>query len=267
MTTIRYDDHDSGPVGPVRDLQRALLADGRALPLYGDDGHLGAEGWSALVDAARARSITLPPRAPGAAVPPALLGALRGLAQRPADRVCPIETSRLWPARGARAWLADRAAGARLHAGVDLGTSHDAILAPEPCVVELAIKASYGGRLPRTSSPSGWAGYGPHAVLLRSLRAARWHLLAHVDRVSVRVGEAVEMGAQVARVAPIGAHLHWEVRQRPRPVGGEAVVELVLDPGDWLYGVDRRWTHGVDRCPPRPEATARTPAPCRPRAR
>lgn len=268
---IRYNDKDGAPVGPVRDLQRALLADGRELPHFRDDGHLGPEAWAALEDAARARSIALPPRATGAEVPSALLAALRPLAVRPMDRRIPIDTARSWPSTGARAWLADRADGARLHAGVDLGTSHDYILAPEPCVVEQVITASYGGRLPRFSQPGGWGGYGPYAVLVRAASAGtpidRWHLLSHIDRVVVREGDALLAGQRIAQVAPIGAHLHWEVRSQATPTGGAAVVEIVLDPGDWLYGIERRWTHGVDRCPTKPENTARTPRPCRPRAR
>lgn len=268
MTTIRYDQKDAGPVGPVRDLQRALLADGRTLR-GGDDGHLGPGGWAALEEAAVRHRVVLPPRAPGAAVPPALLSALLPLAHRPTDRVIPIETSRRWPATGARAWLAERAEGARLHAGVDLGGSHDTVLAPERCEVVRVIEASYGGRTPRFSRPAGWGGYGPFAVLARGLDAdpERWHLLAHVDRVCVRVGDHVLRGAPVAQVAPIGAHLHWEVRSQAAPTDGASVVEIALDPGDWLYGIERRWQHGVDPCPRRPEASARTPRPCRPRVR
>lgn len=263
---MRYGDVDGGPVGPVRDLQRALLADGRKLPKYGDDGQLGAEGWHALTEAALDRGFEL---AREDDVPPALLAELRVDDLRPTDRRVPIETRRRWPSFGARAWLAERAEGARLHAGVDLGGSHDLVVAPERLRVERVIEASYGGRTPRFSRPLGWGGYGPHAVLLRAVSGGemleRWHLLAHVDRVVVREGQILELGAPVAQVSPVGAHLHWEVRSEAAPTGGASVVEIVLDPGDWIFGCDRVWTHGVDPCPRKPERTARTPRPCRPR--
>lgn len=264
MTTIRYNDRDPGPTGPVRDLQRALMALGHELPRYGDDGHLGAETWDALGLG--------PPPGPGEHyVGEALYRqTLAALPCASSPRRIPIETKRGWPSRGARAWLATRADGARLHAGVDLGVSHDPILAPESCRVERVITASYGGRKPRQSRPAGWAGYGPMAVLVRALPGPgptpvdRWHLLAHIDRVVVAEGDVLALGQPIGQVAPIGAHLHWEVRMSATPTGGAAVVETVLDPGSWLYGVDRQWVHGEDPCPPRPERSARTPRPCRP---
>lgn len=260
MTDYFYGQRDDGPVGPVRDLQRALMRAGHALPKYGDDGDLGLETWQALgLGAAPLR---------GEEVPAARVVSL----ERVATRVVPITTKRGWPARGARAWLAERAEGARLHAGVDLGTTDDAVLAPEDCTVLAVIEASYGGRTPRFSRPAGWGGYGPFAVLLQSIATTPtgrlhlpcFHLLAHVDRVEVRAQAMVARGTCVAKVAAIGAHLHWEVRTKRAPTDGEAVVEMVLDPGWWLYGVDRRWAHGTDPCPRKPERSARTPRPCRP---
>jgi murein DD-endopeptidase MepM/ murein hydrolase activator NlpD len=259
--SIRYGDRGAD----VQSLQRALLARGYALPRWGADGQLGAETWAALEAAAGG------PLDRSTPVPAAVLSALATVSQpgRPGSRVLPIETSRPWPVRGARAWLAQRSDGARLHAGVDLGTSHDRVLAPEPCQVVRVIEASYGGRTPRYSRPRGWGGYGPMAVLVQALESGqavqRWHLLAHVDRVCVEPGQVLELGDEVARVAPIGAHLHWEVREHETPPPGWATVETVLDPGEWLEGRERRWQHGVDPCPRAPERSARTPRACRPR--
>lgn len=271
MTPIHY--NDRGPA--VLALQRGILAAGGALPRYGADGHLGGETWAALVELGARLGVRVAPvdlaRAGRAAVPPEVVAhCAEVLAAQPRPaRIWPCETTRPWPTRGARAWLATRAEGARLHAGVDLGGTDDRIVAPEPVRVELVLEASYGGRTPRYSRPAGWGGYGPHAVLCRALEAGapveRWHLLAHVDRVSVEAGAVLAQGDLIARVAPIGAHLHWEVRVAAKPPAGWAAVEIALDPGRWLAGEDYRWQHGRDPCPPKPERTARTPRACRPR--
>jgi hypothetical protein len=269
--------NDRGP--RVVALQRGLIAAGHTLPRYGADGHLGAETWSAL--GALASEIGVPivsvdvARAHRAQVPSRLVAHVTPCEAAPLapSRILPCETTRAFPLRGARAWLATRSDGARLHAGVDLGGSHDRIVAPEPLRVIEIVEASYGGRKPRFSRPAGWGGYGPHAVLCQALACEdgalvpqdRWHLLAHVDRVAVEIGDTLAMGDAIAQVAPIGAHLHWEVRAQPRVTGGRAVVEIVYSPREWLDGVDRMWTHGVDPCPRVPERTMRTPRACRPK--
>jgi hypothetical protein len=269
--TIHYNDRGHA----VLALQRGLIAAGHALPRFGADGHLGAETWTAL--GALASEIGVPivsvdvARAHRAQVPSRLVAHVAdALAALPAPtRILPCETTRVFPLRGARAWLATRSDGARLHAGVDLGGTHDRIVAPEPVRVIEIVEASYGGRKPRFSRPSGWGGYGPHAVLCQALDCdtpiERYHLLAHVDRVAVAIDDDLEMGDAIAQVAPIGAHLHWEVRAQPRVTGGRAVVEIVYSPREWLDGVDRMWTHGVDPCPRAPERTMRTPRACRPK--
>lgn len=178
-----------------------------------------------------------------------------------AIRQSPIPGAR-WPREGtARAWLASRADGARLHAGVDLGRN-EPVLAPEAGRVVLVAEASYGGQTPRFSRPAGWGGYGPRAVLIHG-ESGFFHLLAHVDDVRVSEGDEVAIGQQVATVSPVGRHLHWEVRRRARPPAGVAVVEIVDDPAAWLRHEERPWTPELGM-PERPGDTWRTPRAARP---
>lgn len=175
----------------------------------------------------------------------------------------PVEVTR-WPTRGARAWLAPRSSGQRLHAGVDLGRALEPVVAPERGVVELVGRASYAGEEPRESDPHGWAGYGPELVLFRG--DSGWHhLLAHLSGVHVQPGDVLEAGEEVGSVARVGAHVHWEVRRVPRPLGGAATVEVVDDPRAWLEYQSRPWTHDMG-CPPSPGRTHLTPRACRPGA-
>lgn len=186
------------------------------------------------------------------------------------SRLLPIDGAR-WPrAQTARAWLASRSDGERLHAGVDLGRAGELVRAPEAGIVWGVIEASYAGDEPRFSRPTGWAGYGPHVVVLEGDSGA-WHVLAHVDVDGLGAsrpspGQRVELGQVVALVAERGGHLHWEVRSRTKPPRGWATIEVALDPAAWLEGRTREWSRELDGCPPRPGSTAKTPRACRPGA-
>ena len=114
----------------------------------------------------------------------------------------------------------------------------------------------------RFSRPSGWSGYGPRGVLLRG-DSGVFHVLAHLDSITVRVGQRVNEG-DVCGVGSVVHHVHWEVRQRPRPVAGEAVVEVTLDPGAWLRGERVAY---AGQCPETPGNTRDTPQGCRPNRR
>lgn len=166
------------------------------------------------------------------------------------------------PTRGLGAWLARRSDGARLHAGVDLrmAGAGEPCFAPESGVVELAFVSNRPRRdVPRFSRPAGWSGYGPQGVLLRG-DSGVWHVLAHLDSVSVTAGQRVAEGQEVGRGSVV-RHVHWEVRTQARPTAGAAVVEVTLDPGAWLRGERVPW---AGQCPEVPGSTRDTPRACRP---
>lgn len=181
-------------------------------------------------------------------------------------RVLPIALAALPREGTARAWLASRSDGARLHAGVDIGRRGDEVKAPETGVVWGVIEASFAADEPRFSRPLGWAGYGPVVVVLEGDSGA-WHVLAHVDHPAVRAGQRVELGEHLADVADRGNHLHWEVRRRTKPPRGWATVEVALEPEAWLAGRIQPWSRAVNGCPPNPGDTTSTPRACRPGAR
>ncbi len=181
-------------------------------------------------------------------------------------RALPIALAALPREGSARAWLAERSDGARLHAGIDLGRQGNDVKAPEAGIVWGVIDASYASDEPRYSHPGGWAGYGPRVVVLEGDSGA-WHVLAHVDEPAVRVGERVGIGQRIAVVADRGNHLHWEVRSRTKPPRGMATVEVALDPVAWVAGRIQVWSRAVHGCPPNPGETTRTPTACRPGAR
>lgn len=172
----------------------------------------------------------------------------------------PIQGARL-PSRGLGAWLARRSEGRRLHAGIDLAMRSDTeCVAPESGTVETVFESNRPiAGTQRFSRPSGWSGYGPRGVLMRG-DSGVWHLLAHLDRVTVVPGQRVAEG-DVCGVGSVVHHLHWEVRERARPVAGEAVVEVTLDPAAWLRGERVPY---AGQCPETPGNTRDTPRACRP---
>ena len=164
-------------------------------------------------------------------------------------------SARLAPDRAAKArWLAPRSSGARLHAGVDLGSPVGTpVFAPENGTVVASI--------PDADAVPGWRGYGPGVVVVRGASGVFYNL-AHVTPLA-REGDIVQRGAQVAAVGLLAwPHVHFEVRARLTPAGGAAVVEDCADPVAWIErGEVVRWD-GL--CPSRPGDTVRTPRACRP---
>lgn len=173
------------------------------------------------------------------------------------DRVIP---ARYYDRPRAR-WLAPRANGARLHAGVDLGATGAVVRAPEDGRVVVSGTASYGDDQPRWSVPVGYAGYGPQFVVIRGL-SGKMHILGHIDR-AVAVGCNVRAGDEVGSVHARGGHVHWEVRAR-NPSRDEATVEVAVDPIAWLEGHDVYYDASIHGCPPNPANDRRTPRACRP---
>jgi len=162
----------------------------------------------------------------------------------------------------AGAWLAERSDGHRLHAGVDLGGAPGTpVLAPESGRVVRVVRASRPSE-PRASTPAGWAGYGPMALVLQGDSGA-YHLLAHLGSVEVARGATVSEAEQLGTIGELahGSHCHWEVRAREQPSGGAAVVEVAADPGAWLDG---NWSPWSGECPLVPDTTRDTPRACRP---
>ena len=164
-------------------------------------------------------------------------------------------SARLSPPRAAKArWLARRANGGRLHAGIDLGAPLGTdVIAPEDGTVVLALGDA--------NNVQGWRGYGPGIVVVRGRSGAYW-LLAHVDPIA-STGDVVQAGALVARVGQLSwPHVHLEVRARLQPEGGAAVVEDCADPVPYVErGEVVRWS---GQCPDAPEDTVKTPRACRP---
>lgn len=169
------------------------------------------------------------------------------------------------PTRELRKWLARRANGARLHAGVDLGSAASIVVAPESALVVVARRA----RRPRDVAngighPASWDGYGPAVVVL--LGDSGWyHVLAHLDAPPhlFTEGRRVEEGQALGRVRQLG-HVHWETRARLRPPVGRAVIEVCADPFSVLAGSPVLWRPELG-VPQRPEQSWRTPGPARPR--
>lgn len=168
-------------------------------------------------------------------------------------------TPRAWPVRrfapieGRRAFMAERANGARWHAGVDLASREgDPVLAPEDGTVVLV--------LPDADAVQGWRGYGPGVVVVQGKHSRAFHALTHIIP-SANVGDVVQVGARVGSQSAL-RHVHYEIRARLQPTDGAAVIEDVCDPVAWMERDEvRRWDGS---CPPRPEDSWRTPRACRP---
>lgn len=165
------------------------------------------------------------------------------------------------PLKGLGAWLARRSDGARLHAGVDLPLRGvESCFAPEGGRIVLTGTASRPIE-PHRSNPPGWAGYGPAFVLMEG-DSGQHHLLAHLSKVVVSIGQRVEIGDTVSTGGSAVAHVHWEVRTKARP-SGDAVVTITVSPADWLEGRLVPW---AGQCPEKPVNDSRTPRACRPKA-
>lgn len=164
------------------------------------------------------------------------------------------------PVRGAKAYLAARSDGRRLHAGIDLAAPRGTlVVAPEKAQVLIASDDAED-----VAPVAGWAwsGYGPGIVVLQGASGA-YHVLAHVERVACNPGDIVDEGVPLAVVSN-RAHVHWEVRSSLVPPRGAAVVETTTDPSAWLAGAPRLYAADVDGCPAHPTDDHRTPWACRP---
>lgn len=97
----------------------------------------------------------------------------------------------------------------RLHAGLDI-----AVLRTD------RVHAAYAGTVARVGYLSRYAGYGNSVVIRHGNGLVT--LYAHLASFRVRVGDHVARGELIARAgctgSCTGAHLHFEVRERGRPV-------------------------------------------------
>lgn len=185
-------------------------------------------------------------------------------------RLLPVHEGRVPPSDSRRAWLAERDGGARLHAGIDIGRAGQLVIAPEQSTVELVARASYADDEPRRSTPEGWSGYGPIAVVLRG-DSGYVHLLGHLGDAFVRAGDRLAAGAPIGTIADRSAsgqrvnHVHWEVRRLVRPPSRDvATIEICDDPVRWLIFLPAPWRWEEHGCPVQPDSTSDTPRACRP---
>ncbi|MCU1448794.1 MAG: peptidase [Acidimicrobiales bacterium] len=112
-----------------------------------------------------------------------------------------------WPAPGA---ITSPFGGARHHPGIDIdGVTGDPVTAAAPGTVLLA-----GG------APAGYSGYGNVVMIDHGNGIAT--LYAHLSRVDVAMGQAVEQGQLIGAIGATGLafgdHLHFEVREAGKPV-------------------------------------------------
>lgn len=119
----------------------------------------------------------------------------------------------IWPAPGP---ITSPFGGRRHHPGLDIdGVTGDPVIAAGTGTVILAGMA-----------PAGYSGYGNVVVIGHAGGVAT--LYAHLSRVDVAIGQAVQQGQQLGAIGATGEatgdHLHFEVRIDDKPV----------DPMPWL---------------------------------
>jgi murein DD-endopeptidase MepM/ murein hydrolase activator NlpD len=119
----------------------------------------------------------------------------------------------VWPAPGI---ITSPFGGARHHPGIDIdGVTGDPVIAAGTGTVVLAGMA-----------PAGYSGYGN--VVMIDNGGGISTLYAHLSRVDVAMGQAVQQGQQIGAIGATGMatgdHLHFEVRVANAPV----------DPMSWL---------------------------------
>lgn len=124
----------------------------------------------------------------------------------------------IWPVRGTVTARYGEWRGSRRHEGVDIGMLRS-----------LGVKAAAGGRVVAAGYANGYSGYGEVIVV----RVARRYqvVYAHLARVRVRKGQIVLPGQRIGVAGCTGScsgtHLHFELRDRGRPV----------DPAPYLRGL------------------------------
>jgi len=121
--------------------------------------------------------------------------------------------SLIWPAPGP---ITSPFGGGRHHPGIDIdGVTGDPVMA-----------AGTGTVVQAGPAPAGYAGYGNIVLIGHAGGIAT--LYAHLSRVDVAVGQAVQQGQQVGAIGATGFatgdHLHFEVR----------VADTPVDPMPWL---------------------------------
>lgn len=137
--------------------------------------------------------------------------ALRAAASRRREH----EALRLWPSEGPHTgWWGERRGG-RSHAGIDIdGNTGDRI-----------SSAARGTVTHAGPAPAGYSGYGLVVMVDHGDFST---LYAHLSRVDVAVGQAVDAGQAIGLMGTTGAvtgsHLHFEVR-----VGG-----VPVDPASYM---------------------------------
>ena len=142
----------------------------------------------------------------------------------------PVDAPKATP-HGAYAYW--RAKSRRRHAGVDLGGARGTpVYAPEVMTVLAVLR---GGALSSDASVRGvgLSGYEPEAILARGASGVV-HVLGHLERVGVNVGDQVGEGDRVGVIS--GArHVHWEVRKGDRaPWPRSSRMADTVDPLAWL---------------------------------
>lgn len=119
------------------------------------------------------------------------------------------------PRTGRGSYLYERSATHR-HRGIDLASpTGTPVYAVAPGRVSHAVEAG----------TVGFRGYGRAVVI--AAEDGTHHLYAHLDSIAVRPGDRIEAGAIVGTVGRTGvehsgAHLHFEVSDRPYPMDSEA---------------------------------------------
>lgn len=110
----------------------------------------------------------------------------------------------------------------RLHSGIDIGA-----------LGSDRVRAALSGIVTKVGYQPNYAGYGNVVVIRHGVGFATMY--AHLADFRVRVGQFVERGERIARAGCTGSctgtHLHFEVRERGKPVNpmrflGDAVRPL-----------------------------------------
>jgi murein DD-endopeptidase MepM/ murein hydrolase activator NlpD len=119
-----------------------------------------------------------------------------------------------WPADGVQTspygWD-----GGRWHSGIDIGILRS-----------LGVRAAESGIVTRVGTPVGYEGYGEVVEVQVSERYS--NLYAHLSRAAVVPGEYVVVGQSVGVAGCTGwctgTHLHFELRDRGRPIDPTALM-------------------------------------------
>jgi murein DD-endopeptidase MepM/ murein hydrolase activator NlpD len=114
----------------------------------------------------------------------------------------------LWPADGiVSSPFGPRAGG--FHPGIDIGSLRD-----------LTVRAASSGRVAAVGAVVGYEGYGNVVVL--DVGGGFTTIYAHLARATARVGSLVSRGETIGIAGCTGwcdgTHLHFELRDRGRPI-------------------------------------------------